>query len=134
NAELASLDSGFLWLGSKRQRMRRGRSNHSASKRRNSPAKRVPEVYGHTNEHQNRSVRPNAVQHVNRAQRRIQLLIDQHHVRDHRRSEEHTSELQSPDHLVCRLLLEKKKQNHTQGKTQRQKDKYKTQLAAHRVT
>src|SRR5438552_7019777 len=33
--------------------------------------------------------------------------------RDHRlrksRSEEHTSELQSPDHLVCRLLLEKKK-------------------------
>src|SRR5438552_11744271 len=30
------------------------------------------------------------------------------------RSEEHTSELQSPDHLVCRLLLEKKKK-----KTQR---------------
>src|SRR5207244_8620806 len=28
-----------------------------------------------------------------------------------RRSEEHTSELQSPDHLVCRLLLEKKKQH-----------------------
>src|SRR5258708_11173839 len=26
-----------------------------------------------------------------------------------KRSEEHTSELQSPDHLVCRLLLEKKK-------------------------
>src|SRR5258708_40154076 len=29
--------------------------------------------------------------------------------RPHGRSEEHTSELQSPDHLVCRLLLEKKK-------------------------
>src|SRR5258708_15896301 len=29
--------------------------------------------------------------------------------RSARRSEEHTSELQSPDHLVCRLLLEKKK-------------------------
>src|SRR5258708_22421527 len=29
-----------------------------------------------------------------------------------RRSEEHTSELQSPDHLVCRLLLEKKKKSH----------------------
>src|SRR5258708_13152826 len=29
------------------------------------------------------------------------------------RSEEHTSELQSPDHLVCRLLLEKKKKKHT---------------------
>src|SRR5258708_11340478 len=28
---------------------------------------------------------------------------------DAARSEEHTSELQSPDHLVCRLLLEKKK-------------------------
>src|SRR3989442_7552860 len=29
---------------------------------------------------------------------------------DRRRSEEHTSELQSRPHLVCRLLLEKKKQ------------------------
>src|SRR5258708_25943189 len=28
------------------------------------------------------------------------------------RSEEHTSELQSPDHLVCRLLLEKKKKTY----------------------
>src|SRR5258708_25429973 len=32
-----------------------------------------------------------------------------------KRSEEHTSELQSPDHLVCRLLLEKKNKN-KQGK------------------
>src|SRR5258708_17511437 len=31
----------------------------------------------------------------------------------HVRSEEHTSELQSPDHLVCRLLLEKKKSERT---------------------
>src|SRR5258708_12321412 len=30
----------------------------------------------------------------------------------HDRSEEHTSELQSPDHLVCRLLLEKKTEHH----------------------
>src|SRR5256885_8080262 len=29
------------------------------------------------------------------------------------RSEEHTSELQSPCNLVCRLLLEKKKHNHS---------------------
>src|SRR5258708_14749110 len=29
------------------------------------------------------------------------------------RSEEHTSELQSPDHLVCRLLLEKKNRRRT---------------------
>src|SRR5258708_30240999 len=33
------------------------------------------------------------------------------------RSEEHTSELQSPDHLVCRLLLEKKKNNKNKAPT-----------------
>src|SRR5476651_2881890 len=33
--------------------------------------------------------------------------------RDDRRSEEHTSELQSRQYLVCRLLLEKKKHNTT---------------------
>src|SRR5258708_27428279 len=33
------------------------------------------------------------------------------------RSEEHTSELQSPDHLVCRLLLEKKKKTKITRKT-----------------
>src|SRR4051794_41641196 len=32
-----------------------------------------------------------------------------------RRSEEHTSELQSPVHLVCRLLLGKKKYYHSPG-------------------
>src|SRR5258708_26015341 len=39
------------------------------------------------------------------------------------RSEEHTSELQSPDHLVCRLLLEKKK-NLSRKKTITPQDKY----------
>src|SRR5438552_13680023 len=34
---------------------------------------------------------------------------------DASRSEEHTSELQSPDHLVCRLLLEKKKLQNGDG-------------------
>src|SRR5207244_4919195 len=34
------------------------------------------------------------------------------------RSEEHTSELQSPDHLVCRLLLEKKKRKPRRQKKQ----------------
>src|SRR5690625_6598754 len=34
--------------------------------------------------------------------------------RDRRRSEEHTSELQSRGHLVCRLLLEKKKKKEEQ--------------------
>src|SRR5256885_5949002 len=33
-----------------------------------------------------------------------------------RRSEEHTSELQSPCNLVCRLLLEKKKKGHSTGR------------------
>src|SRR5258708_29766508 len=33
------------------------------------------------------------------------------------RSEEHTSELQSPDHLVCRLLLEKKNIQDKQHRT-----------------
>src|SRR5438552_14608859 len=40
------------------------------------------------------------------------LLVDMNaHKKGRLRSEEHTSELQSPDHLVCRLLLEKKKKN-----------------------
>src|SRR5258708_31724296 len=38
-----------------------------------------------------------------RYERSVVVILD--------RSEEHTSELQSPDHLVCRLLLEKKKYN-----------------------
>src|SRR5450755_4873613 len=43
---------------------------------------------------------------------------------DGQRSEEHTSELQSPVHLVCRLLLEKKKKNKTtMNKTKKQKKK-----------
>src|SRR5438094_3990651 len=37
----------------------------------------------------------------------------------HGRSEEHTSELQSPYDLVCRLLLEKKKSDHRQGEGRR---------------
>src|SRR5690348_18074270 len=45
-----------------------------------------------------------------------------------RRSEEHTSELQSPVHLVCRLLLEKKKQHNTNNKTSTP-NKYRTHVA-----
>src|SRR5438552_5196117 len=39
------------------------------------------------------------------------------------RSEEHTSELQSPDHLVCRLLLEKKKKKKKIKTTKKRKNK-----------
>src|SRR5438552_10667685 len=40
---------------------------------------------------------------------RIRWVLSKIGVLPATRSEEHTSELQSPDHLVCRLLLEKKK-------------------------
>src|SRR5258708_13845968 len=43
----------------------------------------------------------------------VMELLEGQTLRDLIRSEEHTSELQSPDHLVCRLLLEKKKTNKT---------------------
>src|SRR2546422_5280991 len=39
--------------------------------------------------------------------------LEQAHLAEAARSEEHTSELQSRLHLVCRLLLEKKKKNKT---------------------
>src|SRR5258708_29347365 len=38
------------------------------------------------------------------------------------RSEEHTSELQSPDHLVCRLLLEKKKDQRMRATARRPRE------------
>src|SRR5258707_8908540 len=41
------------------------------------------------------------------------LIRDDEDFRRHVRSEEHTSELQSRQYLVCRLLLEKKKNNKT---------------------
>src|SRR2546422_4069524 len=46
--------------------------------------------------------------------RRRRAARRSHHrpIRGHDRSEEHTSELQSRLHLVCRLLLEKKKKKH----------------------
>src|SRR5690606_41620550 len=39
-----------------------------------------------------------------------------HRLRERRRSEEHTSELQSRENLVCRLLLEKKKDSRKHDK------------------
>src|SRR5258708_19227168 len=48
---------------------------------------------------------------ADRAQIAAEIVVVDNASEDHTksRSEEHTSELQSPDHLVCRLLLEKKK-------------------------
>src|SRR3989441_9005962 len=61
-----------------------------------------------------------AADHDGRDPEREHLEIGQRHegrreqeLVGHRRSEEHTSELQSLAYLVCRLLLEKKKKRHT---------------------
>src|SRR2546427_7809013 len=44
------------------------------------------------------------------------MAAQEHQIARLHRSEEHTSELQSQSNLVCRLLLEKKKNNDTQRK------------------
>src|SRR5258708_31544521 len=44
------------------------------------------------------------------------------------RSEEHTSELQSPDHIVCRLLLEKKKRSVVRDSIDCTSDEYSWQV------
>src|SRR5438552_12173266 len=49
----------------------------------------------------------------------------------HWRSEEHTSELQSPDHLVCRLLLEKKKKQINQHRIVRDPSSHAHALQRH---
>src|SRR3712207_7046307 len=55
--------------------------------------------------------RRDPLQHALRVRDEVQRVGEQHPVEaDPRRSEEHTSELQSRQYLVCRLLLEKKKQ------------------------
>ena len=51
------------------------------------------------------------------------------------RSEEHTSELQSPDHLVCRLLLEKKNETYAgiQNRAEQHSSNRRKSLNAERV-
>src|SRR5258708_24805159 len=51
------------------------------------------------------------------------------------RSEEHTSELQSPDHLVCRLLLEKKKKSHKiqSRKADQEREESRRQACSHKT-
>src|SRR5436189_4357946 len=50
-------------------------------------------------------------------------IRDDASVREAIRSEEHTSELQSPMYLVCRLLLEKKKKKYTNNHTKKKQEK-----------
>src|SRR5258708_31110005 len=54
-----------------------------------------------------------AIEGETRLQREAENVSFGGEILQYRRSEEHTSELQSPDHLVCRLLLEKKKKQRT---------------------
>src|SRR6266487_6420369 len=50
------------------------------------------------------------------------------------RSEEHTSELQSPVHLVCRLLLEKKKNKPKKTQTHKTQKNYHQQTQTNHTT
>src|SRR5258707_7374658 len=52
---------------------------------------------------------------TSKSRRRKAVFDLQARVQIEHRSEEHTSELQSRQYLVCRLLLEKKKRIHAQG-------------------
>src|SRR3712207_7805741 len=72
-----------------------------------SPRGRITEIFGPES-----SGKTTLCQHVlAEAQKRggVVAFIDVEHALDPQRSEEHTSELQSRQYLVCRLLLEKKK-------------------------
>src|SRR5256885_7479390 len=51
--------------------------------------------------------RPPILQHTLHIQEKYEITIAKSHTAAAARSEEHTSELQSPCNLVCRLLLEK---------------------------
>src|SRR6185436_16196035 len=66
---------------------------------------------------------------LNPRQRRLLRWLAEKEGAPRIRSEEHTSELQSPDHLVCRLLLDKKKKKKTKynfkTKTIKKKKKHK---------
>src|SRR5690554_7304283 len=59
-----------------------------------------------------RLVEEDVAERLERLKTDIEEEIRRRLVADRGRSEEHTSELQSRPHLVCRLLLEKKKQYH----------------------
>src|SRR5437763_7041088 len=69
-----------------------------------------------------------------RHERRVRVAERRLHVQLRElRSEEHTSELQSPMYLVCRLLLEKKKKKEKQRKKRRNYTGKKTKNAKNRI-
>src|SRR5947209_12658067 len=57
----------------------------------------------------------------------VELDVEVAGVGEDRRSEEHTSELQSRQYLVCRLLLEKKKKKKKEEREGKRQDRERTQ-------
>src|SRR5438046_8018671 len=91
-----------------RRAFSRGRANGTRRSRRIAPVETsAPTTPPHT-----------SVQYRNPTTAKATMLIASTSAWLRSRSEEHTSELQSLTNLVCRLLLEKKKQHKTQGNTQ----------------
>src|SRR5438309_6887021 len=75
----------------------------------------IPATHGAPTERASRAVRYDPPQSIWKSTTRIVLIgygkAFERPAHEFARSEEHTSELQSQFHLVCRLLLEKKKKN-----------------------
>src|SRR2546427_6099917 len=75
----------------------------------------LPALMDHVRQQEPEEVEPPYVPHLFRPGEELDRLVQlgivclAHLVAEHLRSEEHTSELQSQSNLVCRLLLEKKK-------------------------
>src|SRR5690348_17402145 len=80
------------------------------------------------NETNNSGGNNGAVQDISsrQTQQDVEMTSDTRLELDMTRSEEHTSELQSPVHLVCRLLLEKKKKNNETKRSMTTKMTYTT--------
>src|SRR5258708_20571520 len=78
-------------------------------------ARAVPVVRGNALRLQAQPLAVAMAQQVHHQIARQVPALEQGGRRAQRRSEEHTSELQSPDHLVCRLLLVKKNQYTTRS-------------------
>src|SRR3712207_8575146 len=72
------------------------------------PAEPADEARGGDGQHQQEPEAGRGRRHRRRHAEHVEDEVHRHRVPE-RRSEEHTSELQSRQYLVCRLLLEKKK-------------------------
>src|SRR5207253_7829218 len=81
------------------------------------PKRRSPDRHSHLLKHNQKYAGPQRrAMNPSRGPQVVAHQQEQKRVATHR-SEEHTSELQSRGHLVCRLLLEKKKQQSSQSAT-----------------